>query len=519
MKTPLARYGILLGLVTASWQNVYAISSLANNDPYPIYSAIYDPFLTTWRKQWMKGDPNNCFCCEHFAFAVSPFYQKASRGNTFGGRSAFLGDLTGPWNMLALLYGNLPAGASLAGTQLGFAKINIFSNFYETQSGAPNPNQIFSLTNPLTEAYILDDPTKAIGYFSMPWKYQKVGARMEISWQPCEDFGITVQAGVSEIRQTTTVYIDIAAAAGFSCPNPPLEGAVVPCPNEFCDPIPTLIPNATTAPFYNTCDDTTPTSSTCTTPYCQIEDELMSSPDVAKTIFEQIGLNYCNFEETSLEDVRFIAWWRHVYAVNEGRNNCIWPAFLIVPSVEFNVIAPAAKAWNRTKMLGKPFGNDGHTALGADAGLAIDFVETIEIAFKTGVEYFFSRNVNNYRIPTDVSQSGIFPFATSVKVQPGLNFNFNAIVSAYHFYYNFSAWVEYVMVKHEQDKISLLNPDPAFLVGLAECQTKFVSQLINGAVNYDISPNIALGIMFQFPIGQRNAYRSTTVLGTFRIVF
>jgi hypothetical protein len=517
-----ARRVFLALIIATGCYELRAISSLANNDPYPIYSSVYDPFLTTWHKQCLKGDELQECCCEHFAFAMSVFFQHARTGRRFDHSRSNLGDLQGFWNMLAMLYGPLPMGANLQGTQLGFAKASIFSDFYANNGFVPpNENQIFSNTNILTEPYILDDPNFLIGFFSVPLKYQKVGARCEFSIQPCEDFGLTIQAGVSEIRQTVTGLTDQAAAAGFTCGMfnsgmlPPFDS--VTCPDPFCKPIPILVVTSTGAIVYTVCP-TTPVETLCTTPYCQIEEQLMDRCK-AKTIFRQIGLNDCNFEETSIEDFRFIFWWRHIYCVNEGRDDCIWPGFLLIPSIEVNAVAPAAKPKERKKLFSAPFGNDGHFSLGLDLGLAIDFVETIEIAAKAGVSYFFARDISHYRIPTDPCQSGIFPFATRVRVQPGLNYNFNAIINAYHFYYNFSAWAEYVMVKHEQDHIKLKTADPAFIVPQAECYTKFVAQFVNGAINYDISPNIAIGIMAQWPISQRNAYRSTTWLATFRIVF
>ena len=79
-------------------------------------------------------------------------------------------------------------------------------------------------------------------------------------------------------------------------------------------------------------------------------------------------------------------------------------------------------------------------------------------------------------------------------------------------------------IRDEEDKIEIKQPELSnecniFLPKLVECRSKWTSQFVNAAFNYDISPNITLGFMGQFPVGQLNAYRSTTWLGTFRAMF
>ena len=292
-----------------------------------------------------------------------------------------------------------------------------------------------------------------------------------------------------------------------------------PNENNFFRFIPILMDNEVE---YTDCKCTdTFNACTCTTPFAEIESQLMEQSR-ARLIFNQIGLDDCNYDETSIEDFRFIFWWRHVYEVNKYRDHCEWPYFFIMPFISFNVIAPIGKEKNRKQLFGLPFGNDGHWSVGGDAGVSIDFVETVEIGCWTGINYFISRDIDCYRIPTNKYQSGIFPFAANVNVQPGLNFNFNLYLNAYQFLDKLTAHVEYIFVKHEEDTIELLKPDPAFtqdLIAQAECITKFTSQFIDAALYYDISPNIALGVIAQFPIAQRGAFKSTTWMCTLRGVF
>ena len=85
------------------------------------------------------------------------------------------------------------------------------------------------------------------------------------------------------------------------------------------------------------------------------------------------------------------------------------------------------------KKFALPFGNNEHSAVGFTGGLAFDFVQSIELASEIGVTYFMKKNFDNFRLPTHVCQSGIFPFRTDVSVHPGINWHFGATIAAYHF--------------------------------------------------------------------------------------
>lgn len=536
-------YIILVFLSIFFNSSLSALSSLANNDPYPVYTAIYDPNLTRWEKEWIIGCNEICCEFETWSISISAFDQKARSGRDFAHRKRLLGDLTGPWNMLGMLYGPIPAGDTLLNTQLGEAKLHVFSDLIQSLLPtplSPVPISFEDLVISDSSTFLLTDSGQNIGYFSVPIKYRKIGVRVQFDFQPFCDFGLTVQGGVAEIRQTVTGLIDLSQLVGPENNGTTMQGGNCPpglCPgqpfeNNFFRNIPVLRENPPGEPagtlVYTLCNSCDPNpcpnegnadsfiTSSCTNPFLEIENQLMQ-PCKASEIFRQIGYDDCNFEKTSFEDVRFIFWWRHIYEIN--RDRCSWPYFLLTPSVEFNFVIPTAKKKDRRELYSLPFGNDGHWAVGFDSGISIDFVETVEIAFYGGLNYFFPRTIKNYHIPTDVCQQSIFPFSTEVKLSPGLNYNWRAVFHAYHFIDRFSAFAEYVLVKHEQDGIELKFPDPAFLVKQAECTTKFTSQFVNTSLYYDISPNIQLGVLAQFPVAQRNAYRSSMYMGTFRALF
>ena len=78
---------------------------------------------------------------------------------------------------------------------------------------------------------------------------------------------------------------------------------------------------------------------------------------------------------------------------------------------------------------------------------------------------------------------------------------------------------EWIVVDHKQDKITLATANPAFLPGVLEQRSTFKAKLGNAGFNYDISPNIGLGFLWQIPFSQRNSYRSSTVMAGINVTF
>ncbi|MGE0009188.1 MAG: hypothetical protein AB7F19_01490 [Candidatus Babeliales bacterium] len=576
------------------------ITTLQKNDPAPLWSTYFPlDFLLAGRKGYYKGVVRENFP-ETFSLAISPFYQKASRGRTFQNERVPLSDLEGRWNMLGLLYGGIPAEVSaLLGTgvpsplQLGNAKAAIFSDLPAL------PNTIIDNRNPNTQRYLLDDVCKRVGYLSVPFRYRKTGLRFELQLQPLFDFGITIRGGVAEIKQTYTKIFNRIPHTDVCCTDVtcttsrvvrtveccPIRVDTARIPPEFLESIsiiPALQPN-----------DGCSTLATCTPRYAAINEQLMTQENFER-IFEEICLDPCNFRDTSVEDTYISVWFRHAFPINiwgngqadaygNGRlTNCTacsgnrsdaiytqdvdtrdplsyhadygcgdlcadtsycydYSAFLFIPFVSFNVSLPTAKKLDRNKLFALPFGNDGHKGIGMDAGFDFDFYETIEFGMEAGVMYWDCREISSLlncsengqcenrwfrgmRLPTQQLQSGVFPFATTVQRKPGTNYHFSIVLSAFRFLCNLSGFAQYVFISHAEDKLFIPNPEvnnpgDIFRVRQAECLSKFESQVFNTGLNYEIGDNFSLGFLVQWPVAQRNAYRSTTYMGSLRMIF
>lgn len=470
---------ILLNIYSHS---LYAdLTSLAKNDVFPLFTTLNldDAWLLTKQQlenkdiEWSKRKK------DHVEISITPFGQDADRGKTIKGSSCSapdvpaqinecpgfdtaLGDLTGRSSMIALLYGKLPEGQqTLPGGPDGYLS-QAFKEFF----GETTPQG--TITN---EGNI--DPAQLFGYFSFPLNYRKRGVRFELTGLFVDDFGFRIQAGVSSIRQVVEKRINATDISPFSPENPNMNKDTV---NEF----------------------------------------LMDQVD---NIAAQMKLDIGDLVQTSSEEVRINLFYRHVFELNDHNNK--WSHFLFIPYFEASGGFSPGKKNNPSQLWAVPFGNNGHPSTGCTAGVNFDFVESIELGGEIGFTHFFKRNFDNYRVPNSQFQTTMFPFTTNVSVQPGNNWYFSARIAAFHFLGHLSMHFEWIVVDHKQDKITLRTPDPngAFLPGVLEKTTSFKAKLGNAGFNYDVSPNIGLGFLWQIPFSQRNSYRSSTVMAGINVTF
>jgi len=438
-------------------------------------------FLYTQDTLKLKGliDEKDYFK-EHASFTISPFGQNADRGRDFcgdkyvGGKIVELGDIMGRWGMIALLFGELPEGKILPPT-LQEARDELFPG----------------VVGPIDDVRAID-PEQLFGYFSIPLKYRKRGVRFDMNASIANDFGINIQLGVSDISQCLVLTDSGGNVKGFE--------DLSECSNN-------LSGDSSTDPsdrLFN-CTDIS---------LKQVQQFLMHE---VKNITEELGINKCDFDEISIEEIRFQLYWRHAYKVNYGVAG--WPELLAIPYFIVGGSVSPGKEQDSSVAFALPFGNNEHNAVGFTSGINFDFTETIEFGGEIGFTHFFKRNVKNLRMPNHECQSGIFPFTTNAEVSPGYNWHFAAKLAAYHIIDKLSFWFQYIMVDHQADKICIKSPDSAFKPETLAKKTKFSAKLANCAFTYDFSPHIAVGFLWQAPLSQRGTYRSTTLLFSVNGVF
>jgi len=494
----------LFVVLTAMHMPMHAdLTTLAKNDPIPMFTTlnIDDALLLTREQLLYKFDALSGWDYEwadkkrdHVNISISPFAQNADRGKTIKGQKVNdiivsadcptdcnlqildtpLGDLTGRTNMIALLYGQ-PSPVLVTMPVLAAASNGLF------------PGRV-GLND---EANI--DPDQRLGFFSFPIKYRKRGLRMEGTGLISCGVGLRIQTGFSTIRQVRQATINLTDTATFEGKN--IAGSdleeVKNNVNEF------------------------------------LMDQLFA-------IANEIDIDLCDdFVETSMEDVRFNLFWRDFFPVNEDAESS-WARFLAIPYLQVSGSFSPVKIDDGRRFFAAPFGNNGHASAGLTAGVNLDFIETIEIGGEVGFTHFFKRDFCNMPVPTSEFQNNLYPFSTNVSIQPGENWHFCARLAAYHFLDRLSMHFEWYVLDHQSDHIdvrgplelfpaqpSATPPVPAvvFMPEVLECQSSFKVKLGNIALNYDFSPNFNVGLLWQIPFSQRNAYRSSTIMAGLNVTF
>jgi len=456
------------------------LSTLAKNDALPMFTTLNldDALLLTKDYLYYIDDESADKKHNRFSFSISPFAQSADRGKTIRGTDACppapvppcdptltdtpLGDLTGRTSMLALLYGAFPNGVTTyPGGPTGFLSTAFANLLCSSDDPAVCLTEQGHFNN---ERYI--DPEQLFGYFSFPLKYRKRGVRFEMAARFYKNFGIRIQTGFSQIRQVREGTVDLTTGT--------FEGL-------------------------------------------SAEDVDLYLMDQLDNIANEMGINLCNFIETSMEEVRFNLFWRQAFEINKEAESD-WVRFLLIPYCEIAGSVSPGKSQNYNQFFSVPFGNNTHPSTGLTAGINFNFLETIEIGGEVAWTHFFAKD-SCRPIPNSKFQTNLFPFKTNVSIQPGDNWHFCARMAAYHFIDKLSMFFEWYVLDHQQDHICLKEPDPAFLPGVLECTTSFKVKLGNAGFNYDLSPNIGVGFLWQIPFSQRNAYRSSTLMAGFNLTF
>lgn len=555
-KNRLYLFLILLSLIYN--KPIQALANLTNNDPYPLFSSIFPYSYLTDRQKGQLMQFEYAYPVSRFRINASGYRQAANFGRNRERDAVNLGDLpNGRWNMLSFFWDPV-----LAQQLFGALNINFSTAVLNSTNCNPEMNSTCIPTDTLNNCFCIitqpdkSDPNKEFGFFTIPMLYRKYGVRFEselLLFDSCfYAIGLRVQTGVANITQRVLGFTDLTCQAlGVACPyssSTTLDGApsplaqapiavAVPYINEVTNPIPPCpaqvpcVPVGPTTPI--DCVELPQTFTPCETntlcfsfdaPVKQVVIEnIMRKKHIIADFF---GLNLNSFDKVDMEDMRMILFWRQIFIINEEDE--FYPRLILMPWAEAGVALPLGRQRNQTKPFSLPIGNNDHISTGLSAGFTLGYLDTIDLNFAAGFTRFFAREYCGYRLPTHPKESGIFPYTADVNIRPGTTWQFGASMNAYRFLGNLSFWAEYLIVQHRHDEIEVCRSfipstsiyyKSGFLVEKAEDLTKWEAQVINFAFNYDLSPYLTAGILWQAPVKDRNAYRSGTVLGTLSFVY
>ncbi|MBI2352908.1 hypothetical protein HYV11_01530 [Candidatus Dependentiae bacterium] len=378
------------------------------------------------------------------------------------------------------------------------------------------------------------------GAFSLPLDYKKFGLRAEIAGEITDSIGFTIQTGFVNIQQTTSGLISISD--GNASITTTSDGVSSTSPNS----------NSLYEQLCRVTDDMSPPDTTAQGYF----DEYFSNN--SKEIFDSecgLHINTCNFDEYSIEDLRFILSFKHTYDLDrytaDDNDPDNWSDMLFTPYTWIGTSIPISKKQNYKKLLSLPFGNNGHYSVGGAVGFMFDFLDSVEVGFEGGGTYFFEHSMHR-PVPNHPLQRVVYPYSTDVRLQPGFNWHFKANINAYQFMDHISFWASYELIEHKKDHYCLCNnsnnmvtktlksiaqttsdtactSDTAIILGtktekifypeLLNCNSAWRSQFINLALVFDIQPGMQASFLWQQPISPKNAYYPVSIMGTFTFMF
>jgi hypothetical protein len=234
--------------------------------------------------------------------------------------------------------------------------------------------------------------------------------------------------------------------------------------------------------------------------------------DELRSIARETCYDIFSFHDSGVEEVRLNLYWRKALEVNKDRKG--FPKLLFIP---FFVVSGSFSPMtiNPNKIYAAPFGNNGHNAFGFTGGLNFDFFESLELGAEGGFTHYNPREICNFHVPNSPLQQGLYPCSTTVNYCPGNNVHFAAKIAAQHFLDKLSMYFQFVVVHHEKDCIQLKEETEGFRPDVLEKRSDWKTKVGNIGFNYDISPNIALGFLWQAPFSQSGTYRSSTIMVSF----
>ncbi len=506
------------------------ITTLAKNDPVPPYT-VDNPFalLGTRRYEYLKGRDTDDSHDKHMSIEIMPFYQRSNRGADACGNATELGDINGRWNMISILpYNetapsgtteytntntNLPCGCEFPQVLINIRNdlISEIQQLATTEGSLRTPDELSSAQGLLDLQQTNTTNQQNFGFLSVPMQYKKRGIRFNAQFYLGKGIGGDFQTGLADIHQCAT-YTDRTIYSQGENNNPFNNAASGESPDD-----PAYVTSSTWVQICKT-----------------VSRVLMSNLDTILSSTE-ICQNNCTFKEKSIEDLHGEIFWRYPLEMNKEQSPADYPKFLFIPFIALGGTFATADTKNPCDLLALPFGNNGHSAIRARGGFSFDFYETLQLNFEAGGTFFRDRKFCCQPIPNNCYQNFLYPFQTDIMYCPGNNWHTVLGIYARNFLSQWSASFNYIFVSHEKDCIELqcnnyaAGPEATqstcrqdihpFKPSVLECNSEWSVQVFDASLTYNISPDFTLGVLLQIPIKRKNAYRSSTYMGSLYMSF
>jgi hypothetical protein len=337
--------------------------------------------------------------------------------------------------------------------------------------------------------------------FSVPTEYMKAGVRFEFNMNLSKYIDLSIQGGVVQIEQKLLAPIK-SLSSYVNSSNTTVNSPIYSNMWVYVTPTGTMTTQQTAAKD-------------------AFNDKITNNMEALLSFEQGIGFYFDDYSKFKTEDVRICLSFKNPITKNYTQQDNLdeYAPLIFTPYAEIAASLPTGDAPKYLNALEVPAGNSGHFSLGGTVGLTCDFIETVQVGLEVGYDHFFEKIHTNRPVPNNKYQSILYPYKRDIRVQPGHNIHLAVSMDAYQFITNANFFCSYEYISHAHDTHTLVKDNPFFLPGQLDKNTYWNSQMLNAAINFNVTENFNAGITCQFPVSQRNAFNTASVAASLSFLF
>ncbi|KKP35287.1 MAG: hypothetical protein UR26_C0007G0007 [candidate division TM6 bacterium GW2011_GWF2_32_72] len=566
---------LLILFLLAPFTNIKTTTSNNQADPSPVFTTLAENYMIFSLKNYIKNsfdDPSDEteFKRKHpiIGLSVTPFSQTATDARSWGKNRLFLdntstetnvlttgelvnlGDIKGFWNILAMPNTATTCGAPctvgcnpIPIMQPEDANLPCVFQYYQYQLDlAWAQNQTDQALAALENQVV--DPLGIFGFASVPLKYRKSGLRFELAWQILDDIDLIIQTGIVDVKQTTsntanqnTGFLNLMLVESYTLAEPYRSSTIAQnLVNNYLMFRTKCIGQETGQNFESfskiSLEDIN-IKLRWTHQYPgnmnnedypkfffipQVTIALTAPTSPAEPTWKKFAIRAGNNGHFGLsidatidfdffETIQFGVGGGYTYFTGRDINNFYLP----------NHPSQQAVYPYKTDVNYKPGGNFNLNG----TFLAYHFIK--DLSFHLRYEYV-KHNKDSVslkkcikKVPMDIVEKRILTISNQIYDEPVSVLSNEeqqlliGIDREQEKPANFPTAGRYGQIKNN---LKGYTPQNAFLPEKYERDTKWISHHLDIALNYDLSPNLTIGILYQAPIAQKAAYKSWTFMGS-----
>jgi hypothetical protein len=393
-----------------------------------------------------------------FDLHLSPFYQHETGARDKDGNKVPLGDRTGHWKMLPILWGNMDAAPK------EFTEAN-YATLYTLSLKGSDVGGGFSVDEDGYEGAQDTD-----GDWSVPGDYEKKGLRLELDVSMSHGFGLMIKTGIVDFRRTGT-FLDLTTETG----------------NTYVD--------------------------------AYFQDTLMTDTTRESLLETDLGLDLSNYDTVAFEDTFVQLFWSNRFELENSKGSHV---VTVAPYFGAGVWIPTGKKKDQDKAFSMPTGHDGFWGFNLEAAVSLDFPKTVLFNFGGGITFFESKSqclrVPNHKyqrtvFPFKVNARRTFGTSWNVNFS-GLARNVYENFNVY-FEYLYSKHENDTLTLTECDDTRA----EAFVPKVYEEESLWKSHTAQLGFEYVVSPNLSVGACAQTHISGIRVFKTHTIMGNIKFTF